>query len=170
MNNSYVNEFIEKYIDLIDQGNWLDFYHLVNNNVKMSVTQSQGQVTETLFKAGIFPHNEYNIIPPAYLQLYTPSTGFEFVCPSHITTIDDYAFAMSSITSIKLNEGLKYIRYAAFLKCLDLRYPITLPKSLEFIANDAFDGAGTPPKFKVYEGSIGQEWCNTHMYSWELID
>ncbi len=170
MIKSYVDEFIEKYIDLIDEGKWQDFYHLVNNNVKMSVTQSQGEVTERLFKAGIFPHNEYNVIPAAYLQLYTPSTGFEFVCPAHITTIDDYAFAMSSLSSIKLNEGLKYIRFGAFLKCLDLRYPITLPKSLEFIANDAFDGARVPPKFKVYQDSIGQKWCDTNMYSWELID
>ncbi len=166
---TYVDEFIEKYINLIDESKWDDFYHLVYNNVKMGLTQSFGSVTAKLWNAGIYPHEEMTRIPPAYLQCYTPSTGFEFIVPSHITTIDEYAFAASSITNIKLNEGLKYIRFAAFIKCLDLRYPITLPKSLQLIADDAFAGASLPPRFNVYESSIGQKWCDKNMYSYQVI-
>lgn len=167
---SYIDEFIEKYIDLIDEGNWQEFYYLVYNNVKMSVTQGFGQVTGKLWEAGIYPHNETNIIPAGYLQMYNPNTGFNFKCPSHITTIDEYAFAASSLQSITLNEGLKYIRFGAFIKCSDLRFPITLPNSLQLIADDAFHGTINVPKFKVYENSVGQKWCEKNMYSWELIN
>ena len=167
---SFIDEFIEKYIDLIDESKWEEFYHLVYNNVKMGVTQAFGQVTEKLWQAGIYPHTETTIIPAAYLQMYRPNAGFNFVCPSHITTIGEYAFAISSLQNITLNEGLKYIRFGAFLRCYDLRFPITLPKSLQLIADDAFEGGVNVPKFRVYENSIGQKWCEKNMYSWELIE
>ena len=163
----YVRTFIEKYIDLIEDNKWEEFYHICNSNVRLGLEQSFGLVTAELFDAGIVPHEHMDVIPESYLHNIKGS-GFTFDVPSCITTIDQYAFAGSNIEKVIFHEGLKYIHFCAFRKCENLEFPILLPRSLEVIANDAFDDiAGA--RFLVYEGSIGQKWCNDNMYSWELV-
>lgn len=61
----------------------------------------------------------------------------KMVLPSYIQSIEDGAFGESSISQIKLNEGLTHIRAHAFLDTPSLKH-IVLPSSVRYIGDYAF--------------------------------
>lgn len=162
---SYSQQFIEKYINLIDEENWDEFYQLVNTNVKLCATQTQGEVTRVLWNAGIQPHFHMHKVPEAYLQADKWVT--KIIIPGNCRIIEPYAFAMSSVNEVILHEGLDQISNSAFMNCPNLK-TMELPRSIRYISNNAF--INTKIKFKVYENSYAQQWCDHNMYSWELIN
>lgn len=163
--DDYVNRFIEKYIDLIDTSEWTTFYNLVIDNVVLSKYQWQGFITERLMEAGIYPHQEMDNVPECYLQ--STNKVHDITIPRNCKAINSYAFALSELENCILEEGLEYIYKYAFLSCTELT-TLTLPRSITFIEKAAF--LNTQIKFKVYENSYAQQWCEENMYSWELVE
>ncbi|MBO5437545.1 MAG: leucine-rich repeat domain-containing protein, partial [Thermoguttaceae bacterium] len=82
--------------------------------------------------------------------------------PNKLTTIHAQAFAWSSISSLKIPEGVTRIENAAFLDAGSLT-SLTLPDSLEFIGEGVFAGCGNlkeinisknHPHFKLVDGVL----------------
>ena len=67
---------------------------------------------------------------------YNANTITTVTIPSSIKTIENYAFASSSIKAVNLTEGITYIGDYAFQTSLLTK--INLPNSLTFVSNSAF--------------------------------
>ncbi len=72
------------------------------------------------------------------IQYPAAKSGTSYTVPGSIPMIAGYAFnGCSSLTELKLEEGVKYIEFAAFAGCTGLE-SIDLPLSLESVGESAF--------------------------------
>lgn len=143
-------EFIEKYIDLIDNNNFQKFYDLTEGMEMQQI----GDISKTLIEAGINPLNYINFVPSAFLFNAEGFSSFEI--PPNITHLEDNSFMGADIEGIEIPEGVVVIANGAFSWCEYLNY-IKLPKSLRQMNSDIFEGcnrlhevhyAGTMEEFK----------------------
>ncbi len=100
--------------------------------------------------------NEVELINPKYAETgkysYSSTYSGEFIVPNTVTDssgteysvigIGSYAFYESTITSIELKEGLKYIDTKAFLN--SQLNSIEIPSSVERIASDTSSSSTAP--------------------------
>ena len=85
----------------------------------------------------------------------------QVIIPSGTTTIDAEAFyGDQSLTDVVLPEGLLQIKSKAFANT-SLK-SVVLPSSLEYFAEDAFDGCPEGFKISVYSGSKALELCTQY--------
>ena len=95
------------------------------------------------------------------LALVVPSMADRVVLPSDITEIDDEAFfGDQSLTELELPEGLLRIGSKAFAET-SLR-SVTLPRSLQYFAEDSFDFSDEDFEVYVYSGSKAEELCSEY--------
>lgn len=78
-----------------------------------------------------------------YKNIYISGVNF----PSSINSIDDFAFARSSISSVNIPNGVKTIGYGAFYNCFNLEN-IDIPNSVNDISLGAFSGTKWLSDFK----------------------
>ena len=87
--------------------------------------------------------------------------------PGALLVIEESAFeGASSVSQAAVPEGVKRIERRAFA-CSSLKW-IELPQSLEYIADDAFEGCTIWMAY-VPSGSYAQEWCVANDISHELL-
>ena len=97
----------------------------------------------------------------AFLSLL-PNALAEFKTPQTTVVIEEEAFmGNSSLSTITLNDGLKRIESNAFSNC-DLQ-EAHLPASVEYIAEDAFDGNSNMILYAP-NGSYAWKWAIDHYY------
>lgn len=73
----------------------------------------------------------------AYKAFYQDASLLDFTFPSGITTIMDFAFARSALTSIRIPGGVKTIGTGAFYHCDDLA-AVSIPATVTEIEPEAF--------------------------------
>ena len=127
--NQKTKDFIERYIDLIEENEFDELYH-IDDEI------STPDLTEALLSAGIYPLEHLDYVPSSYHCCSEDVTTV--VLPKHIKRISTSAFwDCPNLTSVVLPEGLKHIGSSAFAECLKLA-SISFPESLEEIKADAF--------------------------------
>ena len=101
------------------------------------LTEIKVQTGNTHFEAaeGVL----YNKGKTALLRYPRKKPGTTFTVPASVTTIGEYAFAVSGLTNVTLPDGLQTIGTSAFNNCEALT-SITLPNSLTTIGERAFQG------------------------------
>ena len=91
-----------------------------------------------------------------------PNALAEFKTPQNTVVIEEEAFmGNTSLSTITLNDGLKRIESNSFSNC-DLQ-EAHLPASVEYIAEDAFDGNNDMILYAP-SGSYAWKWANDHHY------
>ena len=85
------------------------------------------------------------------LQKYKGSSK-KIIIPNFITTITGEAFYSLEIAEVNLNEGLQHIGSSAFA-CNNIKY-IEIPKTVQFIGRDAFNGNAALLKTKIINNSM----------------
>lgn len=144
-----LEEFINQYIDLIDNNQFFDLFenarHLLSNNTR-------AELINMLHEAEI-PFLSYMSKINGNLFYSSHITSIEL--PDSIRYIGAHSFANSSLHAIKINDGCETIDTSAFIRCVFLR-DVSLPNSLHSIGRGAF--ANCPNLENVeYRGTI-HEW------------
>lgn len=103
-----LKNFIEEYINLIEQKNWRDLYDLASVHIPFQI----GNLTTNLMHAGINPLDDLDVVLPEM-------------------------FVESMIQNIELPVQISAIKRQAFMNCYELR-EITLPPALIRIDEEAF--------------------------------
>ena len=70
--------------------------------------------------------------------IYCTNLSSELVIPNNVNEIGEYAFASTSITSLKLGNNVKTIGYSAFYNCYELSGELIIPTNVETIGYSAF--------------------------------
>lgn len=83
--NTEIKEFIEKHIDLIEDGRFEELYKLQSKWYTVELARLVGIFTETLLSADIDPAKYMKKIPPFYL---TGTKIASYTIPQNITSID----------------------------------------------------------------------------------
>lgn len=105
-----IREFIEKYIDLIDDNNFEKFYiELADSNI----CELGGLVTEALLEADINPFPFLKSMP--MYSLASARELKEFKIPAHLNEIEMHAFTDSTIEKLFIPKSIKNIScYACY--------------------------------------------------------
>lgn len=129
-----VQNFLEKYIDKIDNNDWDWIYSQGLNQLETETGNPyiRGYFSKTLEESGINILDQLDYIPNSYM---IGASITHYVIPNHIKTI----------------------RYYAFIDCAYLK-SITLPKSIAHIQEDVFNGCSALEDI-IYEGNI-LDWNN----------
>lgn len=125
-----IKEYIEKYIDLIDSGDFSSFYRQPES------VSSYGEITDALMSVGIDPLADSDIVYP---QMFKGSeqTG-KFVVPEGIKHLGGNAFAKSSFSSIYLPNSLTTIGQRCFYRAKASEIVFPDDCDLKFIEEEAF--------------------------------
>ena len=119
------------------------------------LTEIKVQTGNTHFEAaeGVL----YNKGKTALLRYPRKKPGTTFTVPASVTTIGEYAFAVSALTDVTLPDGLQTIGEGAFGGCTALK-SVTLPAGLKEIEKNAFGGCETLTSINLPEGlkTIGE--------------
>ena len=101
------------------------------------LTEIKVQTGNTHFEAaeGVL----YNKGKTALLRYPRKKPGTTFTVPASVTTIGEYAFAVSGLTNVTLPDGLQTIGTLAFNNCEALT-GVTIPKDVTTIGESAFQG------------------------------
>lgn len=177
----------ETFVILNETNDYNEFYELLSDFSIINAIPTAGLVINTtriLKKAGINPQKYLTTIPECYHYQNFWLIDSHIVIPDNITNIGICAFQEadmiqsvvipSSVTKIcgaafascinldhvELNEGLRSIESEAFA-CCKLSDIIVLPKSLIYIAYNAFVGVDNL-KLNVYENSYAHTWVKKH--------
>ena len=103
------------------------------------------------------------------LALVVPSMADQMVLPADITEIEEEAFyGDQSLTELVLPEGLLRIGSKAFAET-SLR-SVTLPRSLQYFARDAFDFSGADFEVYVYAGSKAEKLCKEYGIRTKILE
>lgn len=145
-------DFIEKYIDLIDKNDFDElFYKCIDEGNDII------SLREALEEAEIEPLDYIDYIPDSYFL--GCQYLIEIVLPNNIQSIHADAFHYcDSLEKITLSKNLCDIGERSLSYCGSLKY-IELPKNLEFIHSNAFEASkiqkcrylGTVDQFKEIE-------------------
>lgn len=134
---TYVKDYIEKYINLIDT-NYEDFETFYLNLAKsgeLMANHAYGLVSEALYFCDIDPLEHLDYIPD-YFEYNSDIKSFEV--PNHIKHIGFMAFAFCrNLESIYLSKNLVYIDDQAFNNCSNLK-EIIIPEAVTSIGNFVF--------------------------------
>lgn len=149
-----LEEFINQYIDLIDQNKWFVLFEearsLLSNNAR-------AELINMLQEAEI-PFLSYMSKINGNLFYSSHITSIEL--PDNIRYIGAHSFANSSLHAIKINDGCQTIDTSAFIRCVFLR-DVSLPNSLQSIGRGAF---GNCPNLEniEYRGTT-HEWSRIYL-------
>lgn len=103
-----IREFLEDYIDLIDQNNFTELY-------SRCVSENRGKLTMVLYECGINPLEYMTEIPTAYAYM---ADIHDIRIPTWINRIGDNAFFYcKSLTSITIPDSVTSIGGFAFDGC-----------------------------------------------------
>ena len=102
-------------------------------------------------------------------------SGFNWdkvIFPSSMKVIYERSFQSSGISCVKLNDGLKQIKYGAFSECRNLK-SVYIPKSVNVIENYAFgyvfgdNGFEKSDDFTIYgeAGSAAQKYAEDNGFT-----
>ena len=94
----------------------------------------------------------YYTDPPWYKQKDGIKT---VVIDGGVTSIGNCSFSSSAVSSLKISEGTKSIRWGAFYYCAKLTN-VTIPKSVTEIADEAFDGCTSLTD--IFYGGNESQW------------
>lgn len=72
-----------------------------------------------------------------HFNMFSEKNG-KLVIPNTVVAIGDYAFSLSTFTSVTLSESLERIGESAFWYILDLTGPLVIPQSVTSIGENAF--------------------------------
>lgn len=129
--------FIEKYIDLIDNDKFEEFYDTLDREISSENKSVIGDITKVLNNAGINPLDYLDYVPLYYCS-YRTDLPSELILPDNIKYIGTSAFCFcTSLEKVILPEGLTVIYPDAFAACVELKN-INLPSSLKEIKHRAF--------------------------------
>ena len=108
-----VKEFIEQYIDLIEDNRFIEIYD------KLFISQVKfryGELTKILLSIDIDPLKYINVVPLYYLEYEKSDWSFErFEVPSNVVQLDDYAFcSCCPIDELILPKSVKTIKAGVF--------------------------------------------------------
>ena len=124
-------QHIEKYIKLLEAGEFDKFFKLAEDNYVPQVTHD---IAETLENAGIVPISEMSFIPEGY---YSLSQITEYTTPENISSINFKAFSASDIETLHVTGNVKTIAESAFEAC-DFLEKVVIDEGVRFISDDAF--------------------------------
>ena len=127
-----IKHFIERNIDLIDNGKFKTVYKELR---KLSVMYS-GEFTKILLDAGINPAKYMNELPEGYL-VGAKCTSYEI--PENITSIGGSAFAYTQLKSVVIPKRVEHLNLHIFENCGNLE-KVVLPDNLITIGDYAFFG------------------------------
>ena len=138
--NTKIKEFIEKNINLIEQGRFEELYDLAMTGI-IRRNLLVGQLTETLLNADIDPAEYMEEIPSFYLS---GAEGIKYyTIPDNAISIGDYAFCYCpKLKSVMIGDSVTSIGKYAFSNCHNLP-SITIPESVITIKSLAFSGCET---------------------------
>lgn len=127
-----IKHFIERNIDLIDNGKFKTVYKELR---KLSVMYS-GEFTKILLDAGINPAKYMDELPEGYL-VGAKCTSYEI--PENITSIGGSAFAYTQLKSVVIPKRVEHLNPHVFENCGNLE-KVVLPDNLITIGDYAFFG------------------------------
>ena len=125
-------KFLKENIKLIDEYKFDKLYEELNDNFILEVV---GKFTEWFFENEIYPHEYMEVIPEGYLS--GNKSINEFTIPSNILSVYKNSCSYSNISTIKIEEGCKFIGKYAFYNCLELE-TIYLPSTIGYLDNYVF--------------------------------
>ncbi len=127
-------EFIEQNIDLIDTDQFEELYLRGSNAFRRA--RDMGHVTQLLLQANINPLDHLDLIPDFYLA---DTSITDFIIPSTINEIGEFAFFKSNLTRIEIPESVSIIGKFAFSECgwlRELNFPSNIRIIEEHMCND----------------------------------
>ena len=157
--NNTVQQFIEKYIDLIDQDDFIQFYDKILDDLGSNWISS---ITEVLLLADVNPISHFSGMIPkeflcsashidkmpnitdnilsigAYAFAYMDNiNGILDLSKTKLEKLGGHCFVRNHFTEIMLPDTLAYIGPNCFADCRELRV-LQLPKSIQRIKMNAF--------------------------------
>lgn len=157
-----IKEFIEKHIDLIEDGRFEELYKLQSKWYTVELARLVGIFTETLLSADIDPAKYMKKIPPFYL---TGTEMVSYTIPQNITSIGNYAFyECSGLTSVTIPDSVTSIGDYAFGYCEGLT-GVTIGNSVKSIGKYAFTYGG-----KLTDVTIGNNVTYIGDYAFERCE
>ncbi len=149
-----VKEFIEEYIDLIDNNRFEELYSILTDPSLLIATRD---VTDALLEVGIDPLDYMTFIPEAFARGSRRSMS-NYKIPTKTSTIDkiyDYAFSGTDIEEFIIPEGVQLINNRVFLNCSYLT-KIYLPSTLRMMGTCIFSGCGS--LYNIYYNGTMEQW------------
>lgn len=125
-----IQEFLEKNIDLIDNGRWKEFYDAA---AESTLFHYVGSITDVLLDSGINPLENSTEI---FDNMFVRSKIKHLNIPAAIQTMGISAFYDSAIEEVTIPDGVQEIPMECFEDCTHL-HTITIPRSVKEIAPDA---------------------------------
>ena len=135
------------------------YYNWINDNTELSVTSGDGYsgnvVIPKLVSYGGATYSVTEIGQGAFSDC-TSLTSISL--PSSLTSIGDWAFSNTGISSVSIPEGITDIKGRVFNSCQNL-ISIVFPSSLKYIGEYAFAGCASLSKINLPESleTIGKE-------------
>ena len=135
---------------------YVDSYVLLDSTIEHVTLCSKDTYLEPgafakspLLKTASLPYNMTTF--PSSLFYESGLVTFEF--PSHSIEVGRYMFYnCSNLTTVKLSNQIKIIRFGAFENCTSLQ-TITIPNSVEYITPEAFEGCTSLTEIIFEKGS-----------------
>lgn len=160
--NTEIKEFIEKHIDLIEDGRFEELYKLQSKWYTVELARLVGIFTETLLSADIDPAKYMKKIPPFYL---TGTKIASYTIPQNITAIDWSAFIdCNEFTNVTIPDSVTSIGDYAFGYCEGLA-SVTIGNSVKSIGKYAFTYGG-----KLTDVTIGNNVTYIGDYAFERCE
>lgn len=157
-----IKEFIEKHIDLIEDGRFEELYKLQSKWYTVELARLVGIFTETLLSADIDPAKYMKKIPPFYLN---GTKIASYTIPQNITAIDWSAFIdCNEFTSVTIPDSVTSIGDYAFGYCEGLT-SVTIGNSVKSIGKYAFTYGG-----KLTDVTIGNNVTYIGDYAFERCE
>lgn len=112
--NHTVIEFIQDYIELIDNNEFEELYAIADDQISALI----GGLTDVLLEADIDPFVDLKVVPPGFMYA-SKQTHFEV--PQGIVEIREDAFADAmNLKSVHISDSVKKIGTDCFMSCREL--------------------------------------------------
>ena len=151
-----IREFVEKYIDLIEDDDFDALYTLAAHyNPVINICS----LTDLLDELGIETLPYLTVIPNGYLR-HSRNSHKYIKIPAHVTAIEGNAFSGIDVEEVIFEEGCEVIFNNVFSMCPELK-SVHFPKSLRKIASRVFNGCTNLDKIH-YAGTV-EDWKSIHL-------